>query len=345
MRPLTARARNFVGYADLDFTYPNDVCAIVGENGAGKSSLARLVDVALFCGDARELAAWLRRGEDDLIVDLEFEHAAKRYRVRRSYRDGKSAKLDLEVALWHKTEPGVYTYEPLTRESATATQAAIVELLGFGRETFRASAYYAQRDGSAFTNAGPSEKKRRLVEVSGVEEWAPVNAAIGAQLKVAEKELATLNGRLADREALVATRADAEAAVAAADDTVTVAQAAVDAAESEHTAALAAERALDADRLELAEAVAAATAANTELERLGADHARAEQAARDADTTAATISELAPVAASLDTLDAQLRQIDTARATRCGPKPWRRSASVCEAHCRAWRWNSPTSSS
>lgn len=315
MRPISARARNFVGYETLDFTYPADVCALVGENGAGKSSLARLVDVALFCGDARELAAWLRRGEDELMVELTFDHADETYRVRRSYRDGKSAKLDLEIRCDHKTEP-VYIWEPLTRESTAATQQAIVELLGFGRETFRASAYYAQGDGSAFTNSGPSEKKRRLVEVSGVEEWAPVNARIRRDLAAAEKELATLNGRLADREELVATRAVAEQAVAAANTDVARAELAVAAAESEHTAALAAERALDADRLLLAEAEAAEAAANTTLQRLGADHARAEQAARDADTTAATVAELTPVAAGLNAIGMEFRQIDTARFAR-----------------------------
>src|SRR5574341_1417799 len=62
-------------------------------------------------------------------------------------------------------------WEPLTRESSRETQAAIEQLLGLTRQTFRASAFLAQGQGAAFTEAEPRERKALLAEVLGLDLW------------------------------------------------------------------------------------------------------------------------------------------------------------------------------
>lgn len=100
MRPVSIHARNFRSHERLDLDLPAGLTAIVGENGAGKSSILQAVEIALFGPRSRSLADYLTAdGEGtELQVELVFEHDGRRFRVRRSYsaRGRGMAKLDLE---------------------------------------------------------------------------------------------------------------------------------------------------------------------------------------------------------------------------------------------------------
>jgi DNA repair protein SbcC/Rad50 len=128
-------------------------------NGAGKSSILEAFEIALF--GRRSLAPYLTRGvDDDLLVELEFEHAGTLYRVRRTFspRGRGRTTLDLE-----RLE--VDQWEPLTAESTKETQARLETLIGLSRDTFRHSSYLRQQSRSfADESLEPRERKRLLTE-------------------------------------------------------------------------------------------------------------------------------------------------------------------------------------
>lgn len=204
MNPLTIRAENYRTFERVELDLPAGCCAIVGENGAGKSSLVNVIDLALFGPESRSWAPYLRQGGEstELLVELVFEHRGETYRVRRGYsaRGRGKATLDLEVEGpdWHVQSPP--EWEPLTRETIEATQAAIDELLGLSRETFRASAFLAQGDGAAFTEAQPRERKRILAEVLGLGIWDLLLERARKDTKAAEDELTKIAGRMEGAE-------------------------------------------------------------------------------------------------------------------------------------------------
>jgi DNA repair exonuclease SbcCD ATPase subunit len=94
MNPRRVTASNYRTFERLDLDLATGTSVIVGENGAGKSSIVNLIDVALFAGRG-ELAPLVTLGETSMEVVLEFEHDGELYRVRRCHRGGKTT-VDLE---------------------------------------------------------------------------------------------------------------------------------------------------------------------------------------------------------------------------------------------------------
>jgi exonuclease SbcC len=162
MDPLRLRLRNYRSFRALELELPAGCIAVLGENGAGKSSIVNALELALF-GD-RHFGDQLNEEAEgmQLMVELEFEHGSELYRVRRGKKGAGAVKVDFERGP---------DWEPLTRETAAATQELIEETIGLARETFRASAFLAQGDGAAFTEAQPRERKAILAEVLGLEVW------------------------------------------------------------------------------------------------------------------------------------------------------------------------------
>jgi exonuclease SbcC len=202
MNPLRLTASSFRCFDSLDVELPVGTTAIVGENGAGKSSLVNLIDIALF--GSRSMGDLLSDDavEDDLVIGLEFEHRGELYRVRRTYsaRGRGQTKVDFEqCATWERNDN---LWQPLTRETAKETDVAIAELLGLSRETFRASAFLAQGDGAAFTEAQPRERKAILAEILGLSLWDHLHAKVRAESATIQTTVSGLVGKieLADHE-------------------------------------------------------------------------------------------------------------------------------------------------
>jgi exonuclease SbcC len=185
MNPISVRATNYRSYESVDLELPIGCVVIAGPNGAGKSSLLELVPLALFGSPTRSLADYLTVGEEEMSLELTFEHGGELYRVRRMYSAkgrGKSL-LDFERAGADESLTG---WETLSRETAAATQTAIEQLLGLSRETYLASAHLSQGQGAAFTDAQPRDRKAILSEILGLSIYDRLLDAARIELRQAE---------------------------------------------------------------------------------------------------------------------------------------------------------------
>ena len=210
MNPLFLLAQNLRTYPSLEFAFPDGITAIVGSNGSGKSTLLGAVELALFAGvnvkepdktpqPGRDLAPALGSFSERLEIELTFEHDSTVYRVRRGYRAGGSATLDLETRHFANPEQ----WESITKESAAATQTLLTGILGLSRRTFNASAFLAQGNASAFPEASPSDRKAILGEILDPRSlWPQLAGKASADRKQAEAALAATQARIADREPL-----------------------------------------------------------------------------------------------------------------------------------------------
>jgi exonuclease SbcC len=212
VNPRRISARNYRTFSELDLDLPTGCVAIVGENGAGKSSIVNLIDLCLFGPETRTLADYVTLGEDSLLVELEFEHAGDVYRVRRAYTRGKTT-VDFDERVEGPGEYGGVTlpsWEPLARESARETQALIERRLGMSRATFRASSFLAQGDGGAFTEAQPRERKRILSEILGLDIWEQLREKAHGDRTAAASELDQLDGETRAAREQVAEKEEVE---------------------------------------------------------------------------------------------------------------------------------------
>jgi exonuclease SbcC len=220
VHPLILSLRNVRTFADLDLKLPQGCSAIVGPNGAGKSSLLSALDVALFA-DRGELASLLTKGEEHLEISLTFEHGGELYRVRRQY-DGRGrgkSLLDFERASrlvngWDFVTDG--GWEPLTLESAGATQTLISQTLGLTRSTFRASAFLCQGHDDnypSFVDAGATRRKEILGDVIGLGVWDALRDRAKGERKQGEGEKIALRTRAESLQETVDKRPLAECAL------------------------------------------------------------------------------------------------------------------------------------
>jgi exonuclease SbcC len=325
MNPLRIKATNYRTFAELDVEIPEGCVAVIGENGAGKSSIVNVIDLALFGPETRSLADYLTddAASTEMEIELTFEHVGETYRVRRHFsaRGKGQTKLDLERLA---PDAEIYTdgdglervrvsgssWMPLTAESQKATQAVIEQLLGLSRETFRASAFLAQGDGAAFTEAKPADRKRILADVLGLDRWEELLKVARRDKSAAERQVAELAGKITTLEQTVGDP-----------DTIrgelTTARAIAESAKVERDTA---EKALEAAAQTVQELETAATAWTTRSSALAAAQARldgqtrireeAEQARTDAATVAAALAALM-TASTLVELETRERELVT----------------------------------
>lgn len=220
MNPRHLSARNYRSFAELDLDLPDGCVAIVGDNGAGKSSIVNIIDLALFGPESRSWAPYLTDDVDDqqLQIELTFDHGADTYRVRRTYSPRGNGKTTLDLERYARVDA---RWEPLTLGNARDTQQQLEEVLGMTRRTLRASALLLQGDGGAFTAADPRDRKAVLAEILGLDRFDQLLEAARVDRRATENELERLTGavehvteQLNGRDTVTAELAAAENAVA-----------------------------------------------------------------------------------------------------------------------------------
>ena len=232
MNPLHVRARNYRSFDELDLDLPAGCVAIVGENGAGKSSIVTIIDLALFGPAGRSWAPYLTEGvaDTELMVELIFEHAGDEYRVRRGYSARGRGKTTVD---FERLGPDWYIdagpdgdspeqvqcnpeWESLTLGSASDTQALVEQTIGMSRRTLRASSLLLQGDGAAFTEADPRDRKGILGEILGLDRYDKLAGFAKRDKRAAEDELHRIAGALDTAEAALADRPQVHARLRAA---------------------------------------------------------------------------------------------------------------------------------
>ncbi len=303
MNPLRFTAENLRCYPSLEFAPPAGISAIVGSNGSGKSSLLGGLELALFADGARDLAPALGPFQERLALLLEFEHGGERYRVRRGYSAAGRGKATLDLERAFDTSGGAaggFTWEPLTMESAAATQAHLEALLGLSRATFGASAYLAQGSAGAFPEASPAERKALIGSILDPRgEWPRRAERASAERKAAEANLAAAQTKAADREEAAASVPERWRDV----DRASMAQQACEARAGE------AERAWDAAKAALAGNQAAAERWQAASAEVRAASQRAENARERVAEAERAREDAAGAQAALATLAAEAERI------------------------------------
>jgi len=216
MRLRKLHVTNMFPYGDAKVDLQGyDLALIVGDNdeegkdsnGSGKSFLLDAIALAMFGKVIRKIPVdhWVRFGQTQGRIILSFDLGGARYRIRR-YRGANNA---LE---FHRRSKGETA--DLTAKTATLTQKAIEQVIGMDFDTFRAIAYFGQKDVSVFAE-GTSKDRLQIVGTilrlgllddaakiarDRMREAEQEYGSIGAVLERDRKELELLDPDRAERE-------------------------------------------------------------------------------------------------------------------------------------------------
>ena len=210
MIPLHIKLSGFLSYhepVEVDFSSFELAC-ISGSNGAGKSSLLDAITWALF-GQARK--------RDEALVNLQskvaevaftFAYENSIYRVLRSLPRGKGTTLEFQIAEGGNLHTSIVnqpvTWRPLTERTLRDTQARIEHILRLDYETFVNVSFFLQGRADQFAQQPPTRRKEILGAILGLETWDVYRERAAERRKVVERELDSVDGRVAEIDAELA---------------------------------------------------------------------------------------------------------------------------------------------
>ena len=224
MIPLTLSISGFLSYRDpveLDFT-GIDLACVSGANGAGKSSLLDAITWVLF-GQARKRDdALVNSLSSSAQVGLVFSYENNLYRVQRVKPRDKTGTLEFQI--WKEDDERLATdndprttnhgqrkasgrspvaggassgsWKPLTESSLRQTEARIQQTLRMDYDTFVNASFFLQGKADQFTQQRPSDRKRILSSILGLEAWEVYRQQASEQRRAVETEIEYLNGQL-----------------------------------------------------------------------------------------------------------------------------------------------------
>ncbi len=206
MIPTKLKLSNFTSYGEnppqLDFT-KFKLAAISGLNGAGKSSLLDAVTWCLWgtsrAGDSSD--SLIHTGANNMQVEFSFELDGHTYIVKRerSKKGGGSTTLEL----WSNSHN-------LTEGTIKMTQEKIITLLHLTFETFTNSSYLRQGHADEFTTKGPTDRKRILADILGLDQYDKLEEKAKEKIKEVQTKLQLLDYQLLEIEAELSQKQERE---------------------------------------------------------------------------------------------------------------------------------------
>ncbi len=206
MIPLKLKLQNFTSYGEnvpeLDFTSFH-MAAISGHNGAGKSSL---LDAITWCvwgasraGDSAD--GLIRLGSEKMFVEFSFDLDGHEYTIKRARTKKGGGNTALEV--WSNSHN-------LTEGTIKATQQKIIDTLHLTYETFTNSSFIRQGHADEFTTKGPTDRKRILADILGLDHYDKLEEKAKDQAKDLQTKLQLLEYQVLEIEAELSQKEERE---------------------------------------------------------------------------------------------------------------------------------------
>ena len=188
MRVMRVRLKNFRSHKETEIPFDVGVNAIIGRNGAGKTSLLEGIAYALFPELFRGfMEDLIRRGAGFLEVELEFKQAGKIYKVwRRRDKSGPQARLFVKLSDGWK----------LLQTSQRDVSRELARVLGTGPETFVTAMYVRQGEILGFLSERPAERKETINRLLGGELFDRIERDLGEALREFRAKLDRMVGEI-----------------------------------------------------------------------------------------------------------------------------------------------------
>ena len=190
------RLKNFKSYANEFITFDKGITVIVGENGAGKSSIFEAISFALFKQHTSgKLSDLVRNNADTMSVELDFVSGGKEYRIIRDKTKSKTSSR-----LLTKTSKGSEFISLCSGEAEVSSQ--IEDILNIDSNLFLNAIYIRQGEIADLVDKKPAEKKRLIGKLLGIDSLEVAWRNLSPIISNYENELSELKGKLYSKDEL-----------------------------------------------------------------------------------------------------------------------------------------------
>ncbi len=325
---------NFKKYAQETVVFGTGIIGVFGPNGAGKSTLFDAICWCLYGvtptmgreGATIRQEDLVRDGQEDMGVEIFFEHGGQHYNISRSYTPSKGVTARVRTA-----------GKEVARSSKDVSQF-ITSLLGLDAKAFIAASFIRQKEIDLLTSQRPGKRKDIINRLFGLQlydqllsdakalqqESVQEEIRIQARITALTEEQRSLTAAISAYGDIASAVADARRDVAAAERRLTVSDTAVQRTERRYDAYLELEKKRDQAREQLRMTNISKKDAHSTLETLSDIENRIENNEQ-------LLRKLECAASELGRLDEEKQRWEDARV---------RLESTREAHNDAIRRNS-----
>ncbi len=190
------KLRNFKSYKNETIKFEKGITVIVGENGAGKSSIFEAISFALFKQHtSSKLADLVRNNNESMTVELDFISRGKEYKIIRD-----KTKSRINSKLYTKTSSDSDFLILCSGEREVASQ--IQSILDMDANLFLNAIYVRQGEISELVDKQPAEKKRLIGKLLGIDSLETAWKNLSPIINNYERDLSELKGKLFSKSAL-----------------------------------------------------------------------------------------------------------------------------------------------
>ena len=190
------KLKNFKSYANETVNFDKGITVIVGENGAGKSSIFEAISFALFKQHtAGKLNDLVRNNTENMSVELDFVSRGKEYRIIRDKTKSKTVSR-----LLTKTSSDGEFMSLCSGEKEVSS--AIQSILDMDANLFLNAIYVRQGEIAELVDKQPAEKKRLIGRLLGIDSLETAWKNLSPLINEYENKLSEIKGKLYSKSAL-----------------------------------------------------------------------------------------------------------------------------------------------
>ena len=183
------KLNNFKSHQNTSIEFDKGISVIVGENGAGKSTILEAISFALFKQHtAKRIDDLVRNNADSMSVELEFVSNAKEYKIVRE------KKSNLKSSLYTKTSAEGGFVHMCTGDKEVNEE--IRQILDIDSDLFLNAIYIRQGEIAELVDKTPAEKKLLITKLLGLDSLEKAWKNLLPYINDYENRLSELKGKL-----------------------------------------------------------------------------------------------------------------------------------------------------
>ena len=185
------KMKNFLSHKDTNIKLGPGITALIGENGAGKSSILDAIYYTFFKDVNRgsKIDDLLRKGTNASEVSLSFQVENKSYTIsRKRIRNGSTRSKLFDIT--DETTP-----KTLTTSTKIADQL-IVEIIGLNKELFKNAIYIQQGEIADLVTKTSSERKKIIGRLLGLDKYELAHTEMFKVITHFNQSFARIKGEL-----------------------------------------------------------------------------------------------------------------------------------------------------